>query len=136
METWRGVKSGDIGRVVAAPFRGIGHGGAEWYRDTTEHLEYYWRPSKMNQWMTPVGAVVTAAGSIPSPLSPFLLAGGAALTAGGMYARGYVNKDKAKKAAALAQAKALADAQLQKKKNVQWLGIAAAAVGGGFLLFS
>lgn len=83
MEAGRGISSGDIKRVLAAPVKGTGHTVLSWGRDTKEHAEWYYRPSKMRQWMKPVGGLVTAAGAIPTPASPFLLAGGAALTAGG-----------------------------------------------------
>lgn len=94
MEAGRGISSGDWGRVGAAPFKGIGKTGGDFFRKNKEHAEWYWKPSKMRQWMSPVGGALMAAGAAFPPL----LIPGAALTAGGAIGEGLYQKDRAGKA--------------------------------------
>lgn len=127
MEAGRGIKSGDIKKVAFSPFKGIGHIGGTAYRAAKEHAEYYWRPSKMREWMSPLGMAITAAGAIPGPHSLIMLPLGAALTAGGSISEGIYQKDRQKIADA-AEKKYLEDS---KKKNLMWTigGIALLGVG-------
>jgi hypothetical protein len=136
MEAGRGIKEGDISRILTSPLKGAGHIAGETYRTHREHWEYYYRPSKMGEWMQPVGGLLTVAGAVPTPASPFLLAGGAALTAGGAIATSITDKDKASQAAASLQAQKLLEQQkIKKTNNIAWLGLAAAG-GLGLLLLT
>ena len=125
-EIGRGVSRGDWTRVALAPVRGGTHVAGSMYRDVKQHIEWYYRPSKMRQWMKPAGAAVTVAGSIPTIASPILLAGGAALTAGGAIGESLYQKDQARKAAASGNTTAVSRAREAQKKNLIWYGVAGA----------
>ena len=133
-EAGRGISRGDWGRLALSPLKGVGHTAGSLYRADKELLSYYWRPSRMG-WMKPVGALITATGAIPSPLSPFLLAGGAALTTAGTIGTGIHQKDLEEKAAkefAISQAEARKqlEAEGKIKKQTVWMLLA----GGGAAL--
>ena len=131
MEVGRGVKEGDWGRVAMAPVKGVGHGVAETYREgVRDPASWWWQPSKMRQWMSPAGTALLAAGSIPSPFTPFLLAGGAALSAGGAIGEGVYQKD--------VQGRATSTQKIQlaeeQKKNNMWLIAGAGILGVSALM--
>lgn len=132
METYRGVKTGDIMKIITAPFKGIGHTFMTQVRDTKSMAEFFYRPSKMRSWMGPVGGIVTAIGMIPGPWSVIMLPLGAALAAGGGIAQGIYSKDQAGKAASAAQQKA---AEEGKKTRYIWYGVAALGVVGSVMMF-
>jgi hypothetical protein len=133
-EVGRGFSRGDIGRVVKAPFKGVGHTVASQVRDVKGHAEWYYRPSKMRQWMKPAGGIVTAAGMIPTPASPFLLAGGAALTAGGAIGEKVFQKKKAYEAVRAGETqKALQAETTAKRNNMLLVGAAGVGVLGLFM---
>jgi len=133
METYRGIKTGNFKRILKAPFKGTTHGVMTAYRDTKSHTEYYWRPSKMKEWMGPVGAAVTAIGAVPGPHSVFMLPIGALLSVGGALGNKMYVADQIK------QAKISADSVEAKEANMasyMWLGVGALALGGTFMLLT
>ncbi len=133
METYRGAKTGDFKKILAAPFRGIGHGSATIYRDTKEHSEYYWRPSKMREWMGPVGGIVTAIGAVPGPHSVFMLPIGAALAVGGALGNKLYVEDQIKQAKKSAEDKDVKDANTA---TYMWLGVGALGIVGTFMVLT
>jgi len=139
MEVGRGIKSGDLKKILKAPFKGVGHTIGETYRGTTDHLEYYWRPSKMG-WMKPVGSGLMMAAPFTGPAMPLMMAGGAALTLGGSIG-GKVHQTHLERQAVRAQntpeAKAArAKASKQKADNQKWMYIGGAALLGGVALMA
>lgn len=132
MEAGRGVSTGDVSRILASPLKGVGHTVGNLYRDNTDHLEYYWRPSKMTQWQQPVGGALLAAAPFTGPVSPFLLAGGAALTVSGSIAgkiqTTHLERQAARQANSPEAQEARAAADKAKNKNYLWMGIGAAAL--------
>jgi hypothetical protein len=133
-EFGRGAKEGDFKRMLASPFKGIGHIGGSMWRDTTNYAQYYYRPSYMAVWMQPVGSALMAAGSVPSPASPFLLAGGGLLTIAG----GIAGKSVADKKADEANTQQEKDEILRKQQQKNYMYYALGAVlvvGGGYMLF-
>lgn len=123
MEAGRGIAAGDWGRVGASPFKGIGHTGMDFFRKNTEYAEWYYRPSKMRQWMSPIGAAFMAAGAVFPPL----LIPGAALTAGGAIGEGLYQKDRATKADKAEKERLVA----AKKSNLMWTLAAVGLLGAG-----
>lgn len=132
MEVYRGAKTGDVLKIVKAPFKGIGHAFMTQYRTTKDMSEFFYRPSKMRTWMGPVGGIVTAIGMVPGPHSIIMVPLGAALAAGGGIAQGIYSKDQAKKAASAAQQAA---AEQGKKTTYIWYGVAALGVVGSIMMF-
>lgn len=121
-ETVRGVKTGDIKRVVVAPIKGVGHYGLQTYRGTADTAK--------------IGVpILSTVGAVPTPASPFLL-GGAALLAG-LGALRERQKLRSKLAAGESltaeEQKTLSDFN---KRNVAWVGggIVAAGIIGLFAL--
>lgn len=133
MEVYRGVKTGDIKRVLSAPFKGVTHSGMEVYRDIKEHSEYYYRPSKMKDWMKPIGGAIMAIGAIPGPHSIFMIPIGAFLTLSGSLGESIYINDQIKKAQV---AQSLVDAQEQRKTNYIWYGVAAIGLVGSWMVFT
>lgn len=141
MEAKRGIERGDIKRVLTAPIKGIGHGVGETVRGTKQHMEWYWRPSKMSQWMQPVGGAMTTVAPFTGPAAPFLLAGGAGLTVAGSIAgkvHGTHLQRQAVRAAArgeTSQAQTYATQAAAKKKQTNtWLIVGGVAAAGAALL--
>jgi len=137
MEVGRGISRGDLKRVVKAPFKAAGHTVLAQKRDYTRHLEHYWRPSKMRKWMKPVGSGLMAAGAVPTPASPFLLAAGGALNIGGAAGEAIHKTHKARQAArAQAKSRATAKAETQEavKKSLPWIVIGGVGLIGGILM--
>jgi hypothetical protein len=128
MEAGRGISQGDMSRVLMAPVKGVGHTGMEMYRGAETTAELFWRPSKMSVWMQPVGTVLLAAGSVPSPLTPFLLGAGAGLNVLGAVGSGIRAKDLSEEAQKDADQNAMARAEKMKETNKKWL------IGGAVLL--
>ena len=131
MEFYRGAKTGDFGRMLASPFRGAGHTGMTLARTSGEHAEYYWRPSKMKDWMKPIGATLLTIGAVPGPHSVFFIPIGAALTIGGTIGETVYINDQIKKAQT---AQKLADAEAKKKANYIWYGVAAIGAVGVWMV--
>lgn len=134
LEAGRGVKDGDVTRVLKSPFKGVGHAAGESYRGVRDEAEWFWRPSKASQWMQPAGAVLTSAGTVPSPLSPVLLGVGGALSLGGAVHSGLYAKDLQKKQSEQAKIRAK---QVQER-NKKWIliGGSALAVGATVLMLT
>ena len=133
MEAYRGVQTGDPLRVLKAPFKGAGHIAIDYSRSIKEYSEYYWRPSKMKDWMKPIGASILAIGSVPSPLSILFIPLGTALVLGGTIGESVYINDQIKKAEDLSR---LQSAEDQKKANYVWYGVAAVGVVGAILIFT
>jgi len=141
MEVGRGIATGDVKRILAAPIRSMGHIGGEAYRGTKLHGEYYWRASKMSQWMGPAGVGMSAVAPFTGPAAPFLLAGGAALTIGGKVGskihQTHLQRQAARAAARGEGAEAAAYQQRAGILGTQgntWLYVGGAALLGGALL--
>jgi hypothetical protein len=134
LEFKRGVTTKDVGRIFKSPFKGAGHIAGSQFRDIYGMSEHYWRPSKMD-WMKPIGALATAAGIVPTPLSPFLLAGGAALTTAGVVGT-TIHQNKKAEDYAKEQSKILKEAKEDLKKSgaIKNQFLWAAIAGGGALL--
>lgn len=115
MEAGRGISRGDIGRILMAPVKGITHGVAEEGRGIALTGSVG-------------GPILIAAGAIPTPLSPFLIAGGTAWGTTGAIYTGYKAEEEAKKR----QAAGLPTVS-DNTKIWLWGG---AAVAAGLLLFS
>lgn len=134
METGRGLSRGDVGRVLLAPVKGIGHTTGSFYRDEKEHLSYYWRPSRMS-WMKPMGAAVGAIGAIPGPHSIIMVPLGIAMATAGTIGDASFKKKKAEEAYKEGQINAEEQAQLKQentKKTLMWIGL----IGAGGLIAS
>ncbi len=134
MEFGRGAADGDIMRMAKSPFKGVGHAAGTMYRTQKEHLEWFWRPSKMAQWMKPIGGAFAIAGTIPTPLSPFLLGGGALLGAGGEFAKRYTSKEKEQEFRDRGDIKAADDVKKNRMQNYLITAGIIGAVGIGALL--
>lgn len=80
MEAGRGIASGDIKRVITAPIKGTGHMVGETFRGTKEHAEWYYRPSRMAQWMGPTGSAMSGIAPFTGPAAPFFIGRGSSLT--------------------------------------------------------
>ena len=133
-EAGRGISRGDFSRIALAPLKGVGHTTGSMFRDNTNMFENYWRPSKMG-WMQPVGALVTAIGTIPGPHSPFMIPIGAGLTTAGTVGTGIKQKQDAENLVkeqniSNAQAQAQLEAEGKSKNQTMWWLIA----GGGAVL--
>ena len=133
MEAYRGVKTGDIGRVLKSPFKGAGHAAFSYGRAFKEHAEYYWRPSKMKDWMKPIGGSLMAIAPFTGPAAIVLFPLGAVLTLAGAAAETIYINDQIKKAEAAAQVQALED---KKKANYIWYGAAAIGAVGLYMVFT
>lgn len=140
LELGRGVMTGDIKRILNAPIKGTGHIFGEAYRGTKTHLEYYWRPSKMSQWMGPAGAGLSAAAPFTGPAAPFLLAGGAALTLGGAVGSKIYETGLERKAARAGNTPEAIAARLRAEKEAKnrkiWMYAGGAALIGGIALIA
>lgn len=130
MEIGRGIKSGDIKRILTAPAKGIGHTFMTQGRTYKEFSEFFWRPSKMKDWMKPIGGAVMAIGAVPGPHSIFMVPIGAALVLGGSIGESVYIKDQMKKAASATQKQTMEE---QKKANYLWYGVGALGVVGAYM---
>jgi hypothetical protein len=129
MEIGRGINRGDPLRVLAAPFKGIGHFFGETFRGTTGSLGAFYRPSKMVRWMPLAGPTLTTFSVfLPPPFNVAgLLTGAAITTAGGVAGR--IQADK--------YASEMQDAQLRKQAQMKgWAYTGLAVAGGGVLLYT
>lgn len=127
-EIGRGVSSGSPLQIFTAIPKGIAHAGKDFGRSYTEHAEFYYRPSKARTWMKPAGIAMSAIGTATA--NPFILAGGAALTAGGTAAEGMYQKDQQKKAKDANDKQAEQDAITAQERNKKYIMVAGAVTAG------
>lgn len=132
MEIGRGVSRGDIGRVLLAPVKGVGHVPASYFRDAKDYLSYYYRPSRMG-WMKQVGPIVSAIGAIPGPHSIFMIPLGLGMATAGAVGDGIFQQEKAKQALEQGEIDAK-EAENLKKENTKQMLKWIALIGAGGLI--